>query len=451
MSKAQPVPFNERIAEIDALMGAGDWIAAEQKARLCIERHARSAGPWRRLGRCLLRMGRYADAQEALTQAIARDPGRAPAYLDLARVSLELKRFEVAIDILDRMDATISRPAAETAAIREAAQQGLQDGGWELQVARAVRAFEGAVSKQDWARAGQAQGAIQDHAEALRESPWNESPLLARAAYLAFNPVSETIARAYEPSWIDAAVDFDFVTWPRMVQQWIEGRDVADVGCGHGAFSIGFAIAGAKSYTGIDPVIDLDSVKARNKRRRKNASFPCAPREIAERMAEVEIVPGSFEAFQGVKTFDAVVMLTVTEHLMQIEEVFEGLKTIMHPESRLVILHHNFYCWDGHHQAPHSVGQLDPSNPAHGRYYDWRHVGFEPDPDHYIARSLNRIRLDDLRALFDRHFEVETWDERLSPPEALARLTPEIQASLPDYSERELSVGTVFVVAKPRG
>ena len=449
--KAQPATFNERIAELDALMESGDWIAAEQKARHCIERHSRSAGPWRRLGHCLLRMRRYAEAQDVLLQALARDPATPPAYIDLATVSLELKRFEVAVDILDKMEATVGRSVAAGAAIRKAAEKGLREAGWELDVADLVRAFESAVSKEDWARAAEVQLAIQAHVDELRESHWNESPLLARAAYLAFNPASEATARAYEPRWIDAAVEFDFVSWPRNVQHWIEDRHVADVGCGHGAFSLGFAIAGAKSYTGVDPVIDLDSVKARNKRVRKNAPFPCTPRQIAERMADVEIVPGPFEAFQGVKTFDAVVMLTVTEHLMRIEEVFEGLKSIMHPGSRLVFLHHNFYCWNGHHLAPRRPVQLDTSNPEQAKYLDWRHVRFEPGPDHYIARNLNRIRLDDLRALCDRHFDVEVWDERPSPPDMLARLTPEIRADLADYSERELSVGTVFVVAKPRG
>lgn len=282
----------------------------------------------------------------------------------------------------------------------------------------------------------------------LRRLHWEREPLLSSAAYFAFNPTSEGTVRGYHADWFRVATDFDFLHWPKSMQRWVEGRSVADIGCGHGAYSLGYVVAGAKEYVGIDPVIEPDSRVARNKLRRQDAPFPCSPAEIQQRFPQVSIRPGRFEEVAQARTFDTISLHNVTEHLMDIERVFEDLCQLMTPSSRVIFVHHNYYCWNGHHQKPSSIADLDEDNAEHARFFDWRHIRFDPPPDHYIATDLNRIRLGDLKSLCERLWTLETWEQRHSPPNVLERMTPQIRASLAEFSDDDLFVNAVGVVAR---
>ena len=82
---------------------------------------------------------------------------------------------------------------------------------------------------------------------------------------------------------------------------------------------------------------------------------------------------------------------------------------------------------------------------------DWGHVGYEPEPEHYIARGLNRIKLDDILALTAKYFDIVTADEVLSRPETgLGRLTDTVRQRHPDLTDRDFETQNLFCVARSK-
>jgi SAM-dependent methyltransferase len=260
----------------------------------------------------------------------------------------------------------------------------------------------------------------------------------------------------YHPDLIDVAARFDFLRWPQRIQQHL-GESVLDVGCGFGGLGIGYLVAGAASYTGIDPAMELDSTRARNKRTRRWDDMGITPREIADTLPAIRLVPSAVETHRFDRTFDTIVLHNVSEHLPDPDRVLARLTDLCHPGSKVVLLHHNFYSWTGHKRQPRSPAQLDERNAEHRQVYDWGHVTAVPDlpRDHDFLVNLNRLRPDELRETVARHFVVTEWEEVLSDAATCARLTPvvfeRVRDVVPDITERELNVNSVFCVARPRG
>ena len=77
---------------------------------------------------------------------------------------------------------------------------------------------------------------------------------------------------------------------------------------------------------------------------------------------------------------------------------------------------------------------------------DWNHLQLDPDKEAtYLKSQVNRIRLDDLRALTEKHFQIETWHEReIDERRGAGRLTEEIRARNPQLTVRELTTQGVF-------
>ena len=285
---------------------------------------------------------------------------------------------------------------------------------------------------------------------------WGDDVCQAKVAFIKnCSDLSRALAN-YDPDLIQKSVEYGYVTWPKRIQKYVKHKKVLDVGCGFGGFGTGFLIAGASEYTGLDPSMDLDSTRAKNKRIRKWASLDKTPREIANNSPDIRLLQGVAEDIDFSETFDLIVMHNVTEHLMQIEQVFSGLVPLCHNETRIIYTHHNYYCWNGHHFMPNQPGQIDYENPKHLEVYDWRHINFldHLPEDHYFATHLNRIRLGELRRLTEKYFTVVQWDEKLSNDETLSRLNPDIvqrvRTTVPDIEEREMKVNMVFCVAIPR-
>ncbi|WP_183094901.1 methyltransferase domain-containing protein [Nocardioides stalactiti] len=285
---------------------------------------------------------------------------------------------------------------------------------------------------------------------------WTSDPTLAKIAYFhhAVDPVRALAS--YDPHLIGVSADFGYITWPRRIQEHVRGRSVIDVGCGFGGFGVGFLVAGATSYLGLDPAMDLDSTSARNKRLRERADMGITPRAIAENLPAVRLFRGKSEDLSFDERFDTISLHNVTEHLADPERVLAGLVALCKEDTRLVFHHHNYYCWNGHHDPPVQPAQLDPASAEHQQVVDWRHIDQLPHlpAGHRYLTTLNRIRLDELRELTERYFVVEQWEEISSSAATLARLTPEVlervRRTMPDLTERELSVNAVLCVATPR-
>jgi 2-polyprenyl-3-methyl-5-hydroxy-6-metoxy-1,4-benzoquinol methylase len=243
--------------------------------------------------------------------------------------------------------------------------------------------------------------------------------------------------------------------WPERVGPWLRDAAVLDVGCGRNLQGLGFLASGARSYTGIEPALDIDSKVFKDSRTvwsRRVVSQLTLRRLMelhpglrylattADQLAESE--PGRF---------DVLVMHNVTEHLMEIEREFGHFARLVRAGGVVVFRHPNFYCWHGHHRRPRTVKEIDGSA-EQAEVVDWAHVHFQPGAHDWIARTQNRIRLDDLRALTERYFRIERWEETESTAEqGRDRLTPEILGRYPEFSRRELLTRAVFIVARRVG
>jgi SAM-dependent methyltransferase len=297
-------------------------------------------------------------------------------------------------------------------------------------------------------------------AEALQRltpaASWTRDVRQAKIAYFHHATDLASALRNYDPHLIEVSCEFDYVTWPKRIQEYVRGRSVLDVGCGFGGFGMGFLIAGATAYTGLDPAMELDSSRAKNKRVRKWADMGITPREITEALPAIRLVQASSEEATFDESFDTIALHNVTEHLIRLDEVLAGLARLCTPSTEVVFHHHNYYCWNGHHLPPNQPEHLDVKNPKHQLVYDWRHIDAVPElsGDHYIMTNLNRVRLDELREVVVRYFDIVAWDEIASSDTTLARLTPQVlervRRTVPDITERDLRVNTVLGVARPR-
>ena len=116
--------------------------------------------------------------------------------------------------------------------------------------------------------------------------------------------------------------NFGYGSWPKKVGRYVKGREVLDIGCGRGLHGIGYLKQGARSYLGVDPGIDLDSDLAKNQRTKQWIGFGWTSRDLMQAIPGFRLMPGSVEDLDADAQFDVVVMHTVTEHLMNIENVF---------------------------------------------------------------------------------------------------------------------------------
>jgi SAM-dependent methyltransferase len=298
-------------------------------------------------------------------------------------------------------------------------------------------------------------------AEALQRfspgSNWGQDRRLARLAYFRHCSDVGAALRNYDAHLIDISAEFDYIRWPQRIQQYVRGKTVLDIGCGFGGFGMGFLIAGATAYTGLDPKMELDSSRAKNKRTRRWDDMGVTPREIAAALPAIRLIQSSSEDHSVDETFDTITLHNVTEHLLRLDEVMSGLPRLSKKHTNVVFHHHNYYCWNGHHLPPNQPKQLDETNPKHQQVYDWRHINMLRDvpDDHYVKTALNRVRLDDLHRITEKYFDIIQWEEVPSSDETLARLTPEIVErvgqAVPDITERDLTTHVVFAVARPKG
>ena len=270
--------------------------------------------------------------------------------------------------------------------------------------------------------------------------------------YFLNNPATATVWQRFSPQLIRTAFEFKYLHWPKHLQSHVGRRDVLDVGCGMGLHAVGFILSGVRSYTGCDPIIDLDSDVVKNPRRGSRRE-PCGwtPRQLMERFPQLLYVRGRLEDLPPERRWDLVVLHNTTEHLQQIAEVFASIAGLLRPGGLLIFNHHNFYAWNGHHRQPKSVAAIDPQNPQHRKVVDWAHL--EPDDElrDYLATRVNRITLDELRSLTAKHYEITEWNEALSnETEGRGRLTEAIMQRHPTLTRRDFETQSAYCVARLR-
>jgi len=257
--------------------------------------------------------------------------------------------------------------------------------------------------------------------------------------------------RDIDPALTARAVEFNYLSWPRKILSHVWNKDLLDVGCGTGLHAVGYVVAGVKSYTGLDPKIDMTNDTGRNLRARQWQSFGWTPADITKQIGNVDYISGTFEEMAPELTYDIVVLHNVTEHLDNLEDVFRGIVGRLRPDGVLLYNHHNFYCWNGHHLMPKSIHDIDMDDPHQCTRIDWKHLERSYKDGNESYDGLNMIRLDDLKSLTRKYFQIETWKEVPSKAEqGSERFNDSIPARYPEYEKREFLVQHAFCVAKLR-
>ncbi len=443
-------------------------------------------------GRDALGRGDHDEARRLLTPLVEESPA-GQATVVLARVELDADQPDVALTLLDtfldarpqhggaillraraklatgdyrgaRLDAETATPLMDdpAAAARllvkiDRARAGSRDED-VMAGARPLLAIvdAGYLEARQSGPTDELRKAAQQLADLELAGDWTADPERAKVAFFSNATDVDEALRNYDAHLIEVSAEFGYIAWPRRIQEYVRGRSVIDVGCGFGGFGMGFLIAGATSYLGLDPAMDLETSDAKNKRIRTWSDMGITPLEIAETLPAIRLVRGKSEDLSFDEKFDTISLHNVTEHLQELDRVFAGLVPLCKPDTKLVFHHHNFYCWNGHHEAPNQPEQLDESRWIHRQIADWRHIDLVPSLPayHLYLTDLNRVRLDELRAITEKYFDIEHWEEIPSSPATLDRLTPEIldrvRQTVPDLTERDLSINVVLAIASPK-
>lgn len=270
--------------------------------------------------------------------------------------------------------------------------------------------------------------------------------------YWANNVTNKWRAEAYQPEILTRAFEFGYMNWPNKIREYVMGKDILDIGCGPGLHGLGYITAGAKSYLGLDPILKPDHDRSKNlEKSSRKEPFGWTPNQISRLVPPWHASPEALGDTPEERHFDLCTMHNVTEHLLFLEDIFADIAARLRPGGKLLYNHHNFYAWNGHHLQPKTVSKIDLDDAAQLEVIDWNHLSYNPSPDHYLARGLNRIRLDELIALTEKYFEIEVKDEIPSSPKVGAgRLTDEIRQRHPQYDDRELTTQNLFCVATVR-
>ncbi|NEX45863.1 class I SAM-dependent methyltransferase [Pseudotabrizicola algicola] len=267
-------------------------------------------------------------------------------------------------------------------------------------------------------------------------------------AYWTNNAGKPWRGRSFHPALLQAAFDYGYIGWPSKVQAIVRGKDILDIGCGPGLHGLGYLAAGANSYLGADPIVKLDKDHVKNLARKTKEPFGWSPREIATLVEPWRVTPELIQTLPADRAFDVATLHNVTEHLIHIEDVFREIALRLRPGGIILYNHHNFYTWNGHHLPPKTVAAIVPGDAEQMKYTDWAHIAYRPEPDHYIARGLNRIKLDDLLALTSKYFDIQSSEEILARPEnGSTRLTDDIRRRYPDLTDRDFLTQNLLVTA----
>jgi len=275
-----------------------------------------------------------------------------------------------------------------------------------------------------------------------------------RDAWFEFNGVTPQSLYEYCPKLLQLAEDFQYIHWPFQIRNYVQGKDIVDLGCGKSLHAIGYLMCGVRSYTGLDPIVELDRDMFKDTRIAREKNFRpigWTPRKISRRLPRIRYRQSLIGDLKGYERWDVLIMHNVSEHLMQIENVWKEIPGHLREDGILLFSHPSFYSWSGHHMSPRSIHDIDPNDPEQKRYMDWAHLTYDPTWPDTIVKFQNRIRLHELKALTEKYFEILEWEPIPSTEkEGAGRWNDAILAKHPEFTKEELLTHRVFCIARKK-
>jgi SAM-dependent methyltransferase len=277
---------------------------------------------------------------------------------------------------------------------------------------------------------------------------WRRFPLI-----LAANGFNYSAVRQIPQTAIRQALELGYLRWTRALAPWCRGKDVLDVGCGMGLHGVGFLLEGAKSYVGIDPEVKPRSSIIKDQHNGERVDCGWTPEALNQACPRLELIRGLSNELEGKRTFDFAALHNATEHLTALPAVLGSIRRLLRPGGTLVFNHHNWFCWNGHHQQPKTIHKIKPGDPTQALYIDWAHLSTAHAPGTYVMTKLNRLSMAELRHIIqEAGFDIEVWRPTASTEEqGVTRLTSSIRARHPNLTEADFTTQNIFVVAKLRG
>ena len=114
--------------------------------------------------------------------------------------------------------------------------------------------------------------------------PYHESAKQALRGFWVNNARNDWRASSYHPDVISRAYAFGYMSWPSKIRRYTFGRDILDVGCGPGLHGIGYLAAGAKSYLGLDPILQPDRDRVKNLKAGGKEAFGWTPNQLSQKI-----------------------------------------------------------------------------------------------------------------------------------------------------------------------
>lgn len=249
--------------------------------------------------------------------------------------------------------------------------------------------------------------------------------------------LQEICAAGYEEGYIDAL----------RARLDITGKNLLEIGGSACWYAPLFLARGAASFTGVDIEIPFDTYRLWSRGfYKKHVDLPLTLSEFCSSFRGVNLVEADIrEAVGRLGPFDAIFTISTTEHFDDPEACFQAVADLLRPGASLYINHHNYFCWNGHHCGPWTVGEIDTDDHSQAGVIDWGHVKNFIN-QHDTSNYVNFIRIHELIDLVGKFLEIDQVElEKMTPEAGLERLTPEILASLPRYYRAELETGSVLI------
>lgn len=275
----------------------------------------------------------------------------------------------------------------------------------------------------------------------VEHAPERAESLVQEVTGLSTLPASGFLRLLQSGLWVDLVPYWDNDnTW--------RGKTIFDFGARTGFHGLVFLALGASRYTAVDKAeksYRQDFVKNHLAAGHPRMELGFTMLELAGRHGDRLNLIRVDKYRPAGERFDVVTLFATSEHLMEPDDVFRKLRRVLAPGGRLLMNHHNFFTWNGHHNRPKTVEEYHAMAAAGEdlSFADWNFFGKE-----ITNTYLNRLTLDELRRELEKQFSIRRWDhEWLQLANGLERFSVEVLKRHPDKKPEDFLTQQVIVEA----